>query len=103
MSKLEPIEVLIRNQMVCLVRRGATQEQARIEASESVEIALNDLARLGPEVLDTYIYVLIRRSRVFRMRTQGMTYSVICERLGISRQQASNDYEAEMLRQRAGG
>jgi len=98
MTRPDPIEILERHQAAALVRHGASIEEAAREAKGIVETVLNDLAAL--RLKDEYLYVVIRRARVYRMRSQGLTVEVIGERLGISRSQVKVDYSAEMNRRR---
>ena len=100
MSRPDAIEILVKNQMVALIRRGASLEDARQEAEDSVAITLEDLSRMG--CLDVYLSVALRRAKVYRMRCQGLTYKTIEERLCISRSTAERDNESELMRRRAG-
>lgn len=96
----DAIEILVRHQAAALVRRGVLIEAARKEAEDIVAVLLEDLARIG--LADVYLSVALRRNHVYRMRCQGLTFRVICERLGIHRVTAQSDYKAELLRRRAG-
>jgi len=98
MTRPDPIEILERHQAAALVRHGASLEEAAREATAIVDTVLNTLAALG--LKDEYLYVVIRRARVYRMRSQGLTVKVVGERLGISRSQVKVDYSAEMNRRR---
>jgi hypothetical protein len=98
MKRPDPVEILVAHQVAALVRCGRPIDAAQGEAEDIVATVLEDMARIG--LRDVYLGVALRRSRVYRYRCQGIAYQVICERLGISRQQASHDYEAEMVRLR---
>ena len=99
-AKPDPIEILVQHQAAALIRCGRPVEDARKEAEDIVAVVLEDLARSGLQ--DVYLSVALRRNRVYRLRCQGHTFRVICERLGVTRQQAHTDYRAELLRRRAG-
>lgn len=99
MSRPDAIDILVSHQIAALVRCGRPLEEARKEAEDIVEVLMNDLARIG--LLDVYLSVALRRAKVYRMKCQGMTVQVICERLAICPAQAKNDYKAELLRRRA--
>lgn len=98
--KADAVEILVQHQAAVLVRFGRPMDLARGEAEAIVETVLIDMERIGLQ--DVYLGVALRRSRVYRLRSQGHTFRVICERLGVTRQQAHTDYRAEMLRRRAG-
>lgn len=98
MTRMTPVEILEHYQAAMLVRHGANIEDAKREARDAVRMILDEMAGLG--LKDEYLYVAIRRDRVYRMRSQGLTVEVIGERLGISRSQIKVDYAAEMNRRR---
>ena len=98
MNRPDPIEILVSHQTTILVRCGRSPEQARAEAEDIVAVILEDLGRIGLQ--DVYLGVALRRARVYRMKSQGLTVTVICERLGICLTQAKKDYRAELLRRR---
>lgn len=98
--KPDALEILVRHQEAALVRHGTPVDKARQEAEDIVDGVIEDLARIGPQ--DVHLYVVIRRARVYRMRCQGLTFKVVCERLGVTRQQAHDDYRKELLRRRTG-
>ncbi len=95
----DAIEILVTHQAAALVRHGTPMDKARAEAEGIVDVVLMDLVRIGLE--DVYLGVALRRARVYRLRCQGVSYRVVCERLGISRQQAAHDYASELERKRA--
>jgi hypothetical protein len=94
----DAIEILVSNQIAVLVRLGRDEAEARPEAEAIVSNLLEEMSHLGMK--DVYLGVALRRSRVYRMRSGGMTFKVICERLGISRFTADDDYRSEMIRRR---
>jgi len=98
--KADAVEILVRHQEAVLIRFGRPLDKARKEAESIVETVLIDMERIGLQ--DVYLGVALRRSRVYRLRSQGHTFKVICERLGICRKQAHTDYRSEMLRRRVG-
>ena len=99
-SKPDAIEILVSHQAAALVRHGTPLDraQAEAEAEDIVAGVLADLNRIGLQ--DVYLGVALRRAKVYRLRCQGHTFRVICERLGVTRQQAAEDYRREMLRRR---
>ncbi len=98
MIRPDPIEILVAHQAAALVRCGRPIEQAREEAEDIVKVVLEDLFRIG--LKDIYLSVALRRSRVYHMRSQGLTALVVSKRLGISIATVKRYYKAEMLRQR---
>ena len=99
-AKPDPIEILVAHQRAALVRHGTPLDKADEEAEGIVASVLEDLGRLGLQ--DVYLGVALRRARVYRLRCQGVHFRVICELLGVTRQQAHHDYRAELLRRRTG-
>ena len=98
--KPDPIEILVQHQTAALIRHGAKVDEARAEAEGIIETLLNDLAKM--DLQDVHLGVALRRARVYRLRCQGMTFRVVCERLGICDKQARLDYRQELMRRRAG-
>ena len=99
-AKPDAIEILVSHQAAALVRHGTPMDRAQAEAEDIVAGVLADLNRIGLQ--DVYLGVALRRAKVYRLRCQGHTFRVICERLGVTRQQAAEDYRREMLRRRTG-
>ena len=98
MRRPDPITILVRNQALVLEAHGVDPTAAWSEAEGHVARVLEELAQAGLQ--DMYLAVALRRARVYRMRCQGQTVRVICERLGISLTIAKDDYRAEMHRRR---
>ena len=99
-AKPDAIEILVQHQRAALVRHGTPMDRAQAEAEDIVAGVLADLNRIGLQ--DVYLGVALRRAKVYRLRCQGHAFRVICERLGVTRQQAAEDYRREMLRRRTG-
>jgi hypothetical protein len=98
MTRPDPIEIMTRRVAIGLVRGGMSIEHAAVEADAVVDCILDEMARLG--LKDQYVYICMRRSRVYRMRSQGLTATVVGERLGIRKSQVFEDYKAELARRR---
>lgn len=98
MAERDAIEIMVSSQASVLIRFGKSEADARREAESIVAGILDEMASLG--VRDVYLGVALRRSRVYRMRCGGLKFGVVCERLGITRQQAAKDYRAELMRRR---
>jgi hypothetical protein len=98
MIRPDPIEILVSHQTAALVRCGRPMGVARKEAEDIVAVVLEDLARIG--LADVYLSVALRRARVYRMKSSGLTATVISERLGVCMTQIKKDYRAELLRRR---
>ena len=101
MSRPDPIEILVRNQMEALVAHGVPLEEAAVEAEARVAKVMEEMNHLG--LADVYVGVALRRARVFRMKSQGKSVAAICEVVGVGSFAVKKDYREELLRRRIHG
>ena len=94
----DPVEILVRNHAAALEAEGSSPTMAREKAEAHIGDVLEELGALG--LADVYLGVALRRARVYRMRCQGHTVRVICERLGVCERLVQLDYRAELDRRR---